>query len=188
MYWRNQQETLRYMAPECITVRGVNFSLGGLSKESDVYSLAMTSFSVCPLWKLSYYLIQLSRYDQVLTGVLPYHGTNVEDMLANIRAGERPSRPIDLNQGQLLQDPVWDVITIGWHDKPTRRCRLSAMYRTFSPPSQRRQLGKILPRVTSLFQFLRDSEPETQKRVNEMNEVGFSIPPPLPMLMQPTAS
>jgi len=49
MFWRHQQEILRYVAPECITVRGVNFSLGGLSKESDVYSLAMTSFSVCPL-------------------------------------------------------------------------------------------------------------------------------------------
>ena len=95
-------------------------------------------------------------------------------MLTNIRAGERPSRPIDPNQGQLLQDPVWDVIATGWHNKPRRRCRLSAMYRTFLPPSQQGRRGKILPRVSSFFQFLQDSEPETQKRVNEMNEVGFS--------------
>jgi len=132
--------------------------------------------------------MQSSRYDQVLTGVLPYHGTNVEEMLTNIRAGERPSRPIDPNQGQLLQDPVWDVIATGWHNKPRRRCRLSAMHNMFSPPSQRRQLGKILPRVTSFFQFLQNSEPETQKRVNEMNEVGFFTPPPLPRLIRLAAS
>ena len=132
--------------------------------------------------------MQSSRYDQVLTGVLPYHETNVEDMLANIRAGKRPSRPEDPNQGQLLQDPVWDVIATGWHDKPRRRCRLSTMYSTFSPPSQQGRRGKILPRVASLFQFLQDSEPESQKRVNEMNEVGFSAPPPLPRLIRPAAS
>jgi len=188
MYWRHQQETLRYVAPECITVRGATLRLGGPSKESDVYSLAMTSFSVCPLSETSYYLIQLSRYDQVLTGVLPYHGTNVKDMLTDIRAGKRPSRPKDLNQRQLLQDPVWDVIATGWHNKPRRRCTLSAMHSTFLSPSQRRQLGRIFPRVASFFQFLQDSEPETQKDVNEMNEVGFSTPPPLPRLIRPAAS
>jgi len=142
----------------------------------------MSSFGNCPTF------IQLSLYDQVLTGVLPYHGTNPKDMLTKIRAGERPSRPIDPNQGQLLQDPVWDVIATGWHDKPRRRCRLSAMHRTFSPPSQQRQRGKILPRVASFFQFLQDSEPETQKRVNEMNEVRFFTHPPLPRLIWPAAS
>jgi len=49
MLWRNQQETLRYVAPEWITIRHATLRLGGRSKESDVYSLAMTSFSVCPL-------------------------------------------------------------------------------------------------------------------------------------------
>ena len=49
MYWRHQQEILRYVAPECITVPDDTLRLGGHSKESDVYSLAMTSFSVCPL-------------------------------------------------------------------------------------------------------------------------------------------
>jgi len=48
-YMFHQEETLRYMAPECITVDRVIFRPGGPSKESDVYSLAMTSFSVCPL-------------------------------------------------------------------------------------------------------------------------------------------
>jgi len=49
MSCHHQQETFRYVAPECITVRGGTLRLGGHSKESDVYSLAMTFFSVCPL-------------------------------------------------------------------------------------------------------------------------------------------
>jgi len=128
---------------------------------------------MCPCWKPSYYLIQSSRYNQVLTGVLPYRGSNAEDTIADIRAGKRPPRPIDSSQGLLLQDPVWNMIIIGWHDKPRRRCKLSAMYGTLSPTTQQRQRGKILPRVASFFQFPQDSEPETQNRVNEMNKVSF---------------
>jgi len=132
---------------------------------------------MCLFWKPSYYLIQLSRYNQVLTGILPYHGSNVKDMITNIHAGKRSSRPIASSQGRLLEDPIWNVISTGWHDKPRRRCKLSAMTRTFSPPSQQRQRGTIPPRVASFFQFLQDSKPETQKHVNEMNEVRFSTPP-----------
>jgi len=122
----------------------------------------------------------VSDYDQVLTGVLPYHGSDVKGMTTDIYAGKRPSRPIDSSQGRLLQDPVWNVITTGWHGKPKQRCKLSVMYRTFSPPSQQQQRGKILPRVASFFQFLQDSEPEAQKRVNEMNGVCFSTVLPTP--------
>ena len=57
MYHR--QETLRYMAPERVNAIGYVYGdVQGPSKESDVYSLAMTLFSVCILfWKVSYYLI-----------------------------------------------------------------------------------------------------------------------------------
>ena len=140
-------------------------------------------------WKPSSYLIQLSRYDQVLTGVSPYHGRGVKDVMTDIRAGKRPSRPIDSSQSQLLQDPVWSVIETGWRDQPRRRCKLSVMYHVFSPPSQQRQPGKILPRVASFFQFLQDSESETQRQVNEMNGVSLSTsPPPSQRLIRPAAS
>ena len=33
------------------------------------------------------------------------------------------------------------------------------------------QLERILPRIASFFQFLRDSEPVIQRRVNVMDEV-----------------
>ena len=45
-YRIHRQETLRYMAPERSSPYGVGFVVNGPSKESDIYSLAMTSFSV----------------------------------------------------------------------------------------------------------------------------------------------
>ena len=63
---------------------------------------------------------------------------------------KQPSRPIDSGRGRFLQDTIWGIITTG------------------------RKPGKILPRIASFFQFLQNSEPEIQRRVNEMNEV---IPP-----------
>jgi len=44
MYYRS--ETLRYMAPERFSARGTPLLVDGSSKESDVYSVAMISFSV----------------------------------------------------------------------------------------------------------------------------------------------
>ena len=122
---------------------------------------------------------QSSCYNQVLTGVLPYYGSDVGDMITGIQAGKRPSRPIDPSQSRSLQDAVWKVIRTGWRDRPRRRCELSVMYRVFSgaPPSQRRQLGKILPQVASFFQFLQNSGSEIQRQVDEMNRVLSSTSP-----------
>jgi len=47
IYQFHHQETLRYMAPECIVHDWGTFVVHRPSKKSDVYSLAMTSFSVC---------------------------------------------------------------------------------------------------------------------------------------------
>ena len=43
----------------------------------------------------------------------------------------------------------------------------------------RRRRGKIIPRIASFFQFLRDSESQIERRVNEMDKVDllFSTPP-----------
>jgi len=143
-------------------------------------------------WKPSYYLMRSSHYDQVLTGVLPYHGRNTSKVITDIRAGKRPSRPTNPSRNQWLRGPVWDVITTGWHHHPNQRCELSVMHDAFVMSSQggadsgdsnnhtqntetgQRQPGKRLPRIAAFFQFLRDSEPEIQRRVNEMNEVRFA--------------
>jgi len=43
----HEPETLRYFAPERIKMHRYDADVVGPSKESDIYSLAMTSFSVC---------------------------------------------------------------------------------------------------------------------------------------------
>jgi len=42
-----QPEALRYMAPERFLWENYSFVVRGPSKESDIYAVAMTSFSVC---------------------------------------------------------------------------------------------------------------------------------------------
>ena len=152
------------MAPERFLGKpGPYPPVGGSLKESDVYSLAMTSFSVCTFFgKPSYYLKQSSRCDQVLTGEFPYDGDR-DGAPAKICAGERPSRPArpnqdlwlqdpvwdvtmigwshergptHLSQNQWLEDPVWDVITTGWSREPKKRCEISVMHDTFVTASQ----------------------------------------------------
>lgn len=157
-------------------------------------------------------------YDQVLTGELPYGNSNRVEIVRRITSGARPSRPTDRDQNRWLRDPVWDVITTCWRDEPRGRCELSVMHDTFltssrweaqnaklddsndqqpEPHDNRKvanaetglqQLGKMLPRITSLFQFLRDSKPEIERRVNEMDKVSPSVVPTVPQrLTQVTA-
>jgi len=148
------------MAPERITEALFYDRVLHGSEESDIYSLAMTSFTVCTSFGKHPDLIRPSCYDQVLTGVVPYHGTDMMMMVYEVRAGRRPSRPTGSGQSRWLQDPVWDAITSGWHDRPKQRCQLSDMYNTFSLHNQQ------------------NSESEIQRQVNEMNEVSSSTSPP----------
>jgi len=60
-------------------------------------------------------------------------------MFSHIRAGKRPSRPINPRRNQRLQRPVWDVITTGWSHKPEERCELSVMRHAFLTSSQQEQ-------------------------------------------------
>ena len=104
------------------------------------------------------YLIKPPRYDQVLTGLLPYsdndkdslvvkqplnynralrklfsYGDSDKDgLITHIKHGRRPSRPTDPSRNQWLQDPVWDTLTTCWNDKPEKRCELSIVHHVFS--------------------------------------------------------
>ena len=40
--------------------------------------------------------------------------------------------------------------------------------------TQRQRRGEVLPRIASFFQFLRDSESEAQRRVDEMDKARLS--------------
>jgi hypothetical protein len=129
-------------------------------------------------------------------------------VIADIRDGKRPSRPRNSSRNRWLQDPVWDVITTCWSDKPEQRCKLSIVYQVFSEYGRQesrnaklgdlsirhnrhltaaetshietglQQRGSFLPRITLLFQFLRESEPEIERSVSEMDKAGFPSFPP----------
>jgi hypothetical protein len=83
-------------------------------------------------YESSHCLTQPPRYDQVLTGVLPYSDSDKDNLITRIKYGRRPSRPTDPSQNQWLQDPVWDTITTCWNDKPEQRCELSVVHHVFS--------------------------------------------------------
>jgi hypothetical protein len=129
------------------------------------------------------YLTQSPHYGQVLTGILPYDGRDKAHVVADIALGKRPPRPTDPSQNQWLQDPVWDMITACWSGESERRPKLSAVYRVFLKYGRREarnvERGKVLPRIASLFQFLRSSVPEIERIVGEMDKAGSSTFPPL---------
>ena len=80
-------------------------------------------------------LIRLPRYDQVLTGVLPYVGNKKANVINNIRRAKQPGRPTDPSQNKWMQDHIWDTITTCWNKEPAYRCELSVLHHVFSMPS-----------------------------------------------------
>jgi hypothetical protein len=66
-------------------------------------------------------------------------------MIADIRDGERPSRPTDPSQNQWLQDHIWDTITTCWNNKPEQRCELSVVHHILSMPSSQGTLVEFPP-------------------------------------------
>ena len=166
-------ETIRYMAPERLSEAPM---IDGPSKVSDVYSLAMTSFKVrSSVWTIPLFdTIALSN--QVLTGILPYGDSNIAGLIDDIRSGQRPLRPTNPSRNQWLQDPVWDAIVTCWKNEPALRYELSVVHDVFSNAKldKQEQRGKLIPRIASLFQFLRLSEPEIERLVDQMDKVGSS--------------
>ncbi|KAF9649115.1 kinase-like protein [Thelephora ganbajun] len=160
--------TARYMA-----LGQVSLLNSSPSKQGDVYSLAMTSFTV-------------------LTGVLPYDGVRGHYSLKHrIQSGERPPRPTNSDSTRWLRDSVWDMITTCWSEDPNQQWEVPAMYNLFSTLSLqevqkvksgieagRRQRGRTLPRIISLTQSLPEPEPEIERRIDEMDErlESYTIP------------
>jgi hypothetical protein len=63
-----------------------------------------------------------------------------------------------------------------WSGEPQLRPELPVVYDVFLKYGQRGvrnvELGKVVPRITSLFRFLRNSEPEIERNVGEMDKVS----------------
>ncbi|KAF9641934.1 kinase-like protein [Thelephora ganbajun] len=104
--------TARYMALEQVSLFN-----SSPSKKSDVYSLAMTSFTV-------------------LTRVLPYGGVrDHHSLMVRIKSGERPPRPKNPDGTRWLQDSIWGMITTCWSEDQKQRWEAPAMYDLFSTSS-----------------------------------------------------
>ena len=141
-------------------------------------------------------MIQSPCRHQVLTGILPYNGGDGADVIADIRRGKRPPRPTHPSRSQWLQGPIWNTITTCWSGEPGRRHKLSVVYNTFSKSGRQvdkrgdlttqndrnsmvadietglQQRGRLFPWIPSLFQFLRDTEPEIEGLIDEMDKVA----------------
>jgi hypothetical protein len=123
-------------------------------------------------------MIRSPRCGQVLTGILPYDGIDRVNVFTDAALGTRPSRPMDPSQNKWLHDPVWDTISACWNGKPEERPKLSVVYRVFLRYGRREAqsvgLGKVLPRIASFFQLMRNSEPEIERSVSEMDRASSS--------------
>ena len=90
-----------------------------------------------------------------------------------------------------MQDRIWDTIVTCWNNEPADRYKLSVVYDIFSTRGPQdtqntksdklEQRIKIIPRIASLFRSLRDSKPEIERIVNEMDKVGPPTFPSHPM-------
>ena len=125
--------TARYMALERL-----NLSNAPPSAKSDIYSLAMTSFTVRSPFscKPNQAVTQPLHHHQVLTGVLPYGEVRGHyTLMVRIKSGERPARPTSPDGIRWLQDKVWDMITACWSENEAQRWRISAICNLFSAVS-----------------------------------------------------
>jgi len=108
---------------------------------------------------------------------------------SHIQFGGRPLRPRNQDANRWLRRRVWVMITTCWNKDRAKRWEIPAMRELFSTLGPRevlnveagqQQRGRFLPRITSLFQFLRDPEPGIDSIINEMDKAGPSTSPTLP--------
>ena len=126
---------VHYMAPELLYPPRFGSKRSNHSKESDVFSFAMSTYEVFPsisfLPRGSCDQRASSPHDQVLSGVLPY-STGPETVIAlQIATGDRPPRPDNPTANRWLLDPIWDVLQGCWGDVPESRFPISSLRRAF---------------------------------------------------------
>ena len=140
-HWGVQGSHVRRAQARNASIHGAGTALGGplsaydgrrpFRSERCLFSRHVFLRGAYLCYKLSCYLIQPPRYDQVLTGIVPFEDSYVGSVVADIRLGKRPPRPTDPTRNEWLHNHVWDVITTCWSDKPEQRSGLSALHHTF---------------------------------------------------------
>ena len=129
------------MAPELLNPPWFGLDHSSHSKESDVFSFAMTTYEVYS----SYLAARVANvrlpplHDQVLSGVLPYSAEPETVIALQIASGNRPAFPDNPTANRWLLYPIWDVLQDCWAQIPQYRSSIGLLYQAFveSDPEQK---------------------------------------------------
>ena len=122
---------VRYMAPEILNPSQFNLPNTNPSKESDVYSFAMTAYEVRSSHRAWSLLISPLCY-KTLTEILPYGNARDGIIIFHVVTNTRPPRPAN---NRWLQDQIWNMITTCWSEERERRWGIRAVYNQLSTSS-----------------------------------------------------
>ena len=120
------------MAPELLNPSQFSLANSNPSKESDVYSLAMTAYEVSLPRVAHAPSLTSSPRHKTLAEVLPYGNARDGIIIFHVVTGDRPPRPTD---ARWLQDHIWNMLTTCWSDKREQRWDIRAVCNQFSTSS-----------------------------------------------------
>lgn len=60
-------------------------------------------------------------FQRIVTGEIPFKDENVYSVVRKVGAGERPGRPIG------VEDKLWNLWDLGWNSDPTQRPIMTKM-------------------------------------------------------------
>ena len=119
------------MAPELLNPPQFSLPNSNPSKESDVYSLAMTAYEVRSSHSVHGHL-SLPLCNKTLTEVLPFGNARDGIIIFHVVTGNRPPRP---QNSRWLKDQIWNMIMTCWSEKRDQRWDIHAVYNQLSVSS-----------------------------------------------------
>ena len=122
----------RYMAPELLDPPLFSLLNSNPSKESDVYSFAMTAYEVRSFHTVHGHRLYHQLYNKTLTGIIPYGDVRDWSINSRIVIGDRPPRPPN---ARWLKDQIWNMIMTCWSGKREQRWDIRTVYNQLSVSS-----------------------------------------------------
>jgi len=117
------------MAPELLNPPQFSLSNSNPSKESDIYSLAMTAYEVRSLHAILWSSLTSSLSNKILTDILPFGNARDGIIIFHAVTGDRPPRPPN---SRWLKDEIWNMIITCWSEKREQRWDIHAVYNQLS--------------------------------------------------------
>jgi hypothetical protein len=119
------------MAPELLNPSQFSLQNSNPSKESDVYSLAMTAYEVRSSHTVHGHPSH-HTFHKILTEILPYGNARDGIIIFHVVTGDRPPRPPN---ARWLEDQIWNMITTCWNEKREQRWDIRTVYNQLSVSS-----------------------------------------------------